>query len=328
MRILVIQLKRIGDLVLTTPVLRALAEKMPHARVTVVTNKACEELARGLRARRVIVLRNAWDTIRTGLWARGRSFDAILDFSGTDRSAFLTALAGARHKITYERFRRKGPVRSRVYNRFVDASVQDLHTADYHLALLKALGIKMRGLPSEIHFSERSLCKAESILKKKHISPPFAVIHPGTARSEKYWQPEKWARIANHLKEHHGLTCVITGTKAADEKRHVDAILSGAPHTISLLGKCKLLETAAIIQKARIFCGVDTAAMHLADAVHTPVVALFGPTNPRHWSPRHTVHRVVGADNSGKSVAMQDITVEDVQNAIDHVLIKEKEAVA
>lgn len=304
-RILILQLKRIGDLILTTPIVHALREHLPQAELTLVTDASCRTLAEAIPVdHRCYVQRGAVAQALLGLgpnaWLRrhlilGR-YDFCLDLTGTDRSLILALLSGSKRRVTFTRFRKKF-LRSAAYTDFVDSSVRDRHTADHHTDLLRPLGITTESVPLDIRIDEATATRARDLLTKAGISQNFAIIHAGTARSEKYWLPERWAAVAQHLQETHHLRIVLTGSTDPAEQTHLAAIRAAAPTVdfVDLSGQTSLLELAAVIQQAQIFCGVDTAAMHLADAMRTPTVALFGPTNPYHWRPRHTRHIILRA---------------------------------
>jgi ADP-heptose:LPS heptosyltransferase len=125
---------------------------------------------------------------------------------------------------------------------------------------------------------------------------PFAVIHPGTARPEKYWIPQRWAEVITHLRERHGLECAITGGADDFEHTHISKIQAALPvPVIDIAGKIDLLTFAAVIARARLCVSCDTGAVHLAAAFRKPQIALFGPTNPFHWRPRHECAVVISA---------------------------------
>jgi ADP-heptose:LPS heptosyltransferase len=122
------------------------------------------------------------------------------------------------------------------------------------------------------------------------------VIHAGTARPEKYWVASRWAEVAGTLASTYDLEIVLTGSTDPAETSHVSDIIQALDSGVSarnLCGKTRLPALAAVIAGAKVFCGVDTAAMHMAEAVRTPCLALFGPTNPYHWRPRVTKNAVL-----------------------------------
>ena len=289
---LLLQLKRIGDAILTTPLLAALREHLPGAHLTLALDRATAALAPAMNADRILIRgQNFWPALATG------RFDVVLDLTGTDRSALATVLTRASRRITWARFAKK-PLRRLIYNEFVESSVRERHTADHHTDLLRALDIIVENVPLALHLPETARAEATAALTAAGITEDYAVIHPGTARSEKYWLPERWAEVIARLQRDYGLPVVLTGSNDPAERAHLQAI-SSQLSTINhqrpaiLAGQLTLLGTAAVIERARLLCAVDSAPVHLADALGTPVIALFGPTNPHHWRPRRTTAHVV-----------------------------------
>ncbi len=309
-RILAIQIKRIGDLILTAPALTRLRQARPDARITLVTMGAAGQLVPAIPA---VDTHFSYRYRRPNLRMWGSllldRYDTVLDFNGTDRSAFMTWLTGADRRVTYAK-RARGPWRERTYTHTSGAKLRPLHTVDHMGALLDAIGVPADGGPTPLSLDIPGPVQAgvDDLLARHGLEGPFAVIHPGTARPEKYWKAERWAEV---IRECTGgprrLPCVITGGNDPDETRHLSAILAaldsghtggvGAP--LMLAGKLSLLETAAVIRRADLALGVDTAAMHLASAFEVPQVVLFGPTNPYHWRPRHPDARILLAGHDG-----------------------------
>jgi len=320
MRILILQLKRIGDAILTTPLLSALRERLPDAHLTLALDRATAALAPALGADHILIRsQNFWLALATS------RFDVVLDLTGTDRSALVTVLSRAPRRITWARFAKK-PFRRLIYNEFVESSVRDRHTADHHTDLLRALGIAVENVPLALRLPATARDEAATALTAAGIVGDYAVIHPGTARPEKYWLPERWAEIIAHLQRDLGLAVVLTGSNDPAERTHLEAInsqLSTLTPQLSpaiLAGKLTLLGTAAVLERARLLCAVDSAPVHLADALGTPVIALFGPTNPHHWRPRRTTAYVV-TSVAGKA-PMSEISTAAVLTEISSLLPK------
>jgi ADP-heptose:LPS heptosyltransferase len=114
------------------------------------------------------------------------------------------------------------------------------------------------------------------------------LIHPGTAREEKFWPAAHWAALVDDLHHKYRVPIVLTGGNWEFERQHLAGILSATTVPIlDLSGKLNLRQLAPVIAGARLAVTVDTAAMHLASSFCVPQIALFGPTNPFHWAPRH-----------------------------------------
>lgn len=326
MRILALQLKRIGDLVLTTPALAALRSAWPDAEIALAVAPGCAPLL------------NAIPSINTGVvLGRGRGFrpwqqvlsgpwDVCLDFTGTDRSALAVALSRAKKRIAFE-WVRKSKLRAAAFNRFIASPVRERHTVDHYLDLAAAIAPSENAPLPELDVAESARVETTQILRQHSIVGPFAVLHPGTARPEKYWLPERWAEVAAHLKDRHGLACVITGGSDPYELAHVAGIGGGA---VNLAGRIDLLTFAAVLAQARLSVSCDTGAVHLAAAFQTPQIALFGPTNPFHWHPRHERALVLSAAQPDapltaftprmKGAPMERISTAAVIRAIDSLL--------
>lgn len=296
-RILLLQLKRIGDFILTAPAVAALRSAKPDAEIVAVVPTNVSGISRcftGLSS--VRPYRHGWPNLRTWTAVAAGSWDMCLDFAGTDRSALMTRLSRAKTRCGYRKFA-DSPSLALAYNRLSDASVRDLHTVDFHLALLDTIGVTTAGradcgfaLPAEM--AER----AERQLHEQGIDRAFVVIHPGTARSEKLWPADRWAAVIGHLVEKGGHQVVLTGSSESMEQGHLADLRRHllVPAT-DLSGRLSLLETAAVISRAEFALGVDSMAMHLAAMFQRPQIVLFGPTNPFHWRPRHERAVVIAA---------------------------------
>jgi ADP-heptose:LPS heptosyltransferase len=318
-RVLILQLKRIGDVLLTTPVIAALRAHAPDCHITLALDAGTSALATALGADRVLVRgRDFWRGLAGG------GFDVCLDLTGNDRSALAALVSRAPRRITWSRFAKK-PLRRVVYTEFVESSVKTRHTADHHTDLLRALGIAAEGIPMTLALPEDARAEAAAALSE--VREPFAVVHPGTARPEKYWLPARWAEVISTLREEHGLTVVLTGSNAPEERAHLDAIQAALPEScVEFAGKLSLLGSAAVLERARLVCAVDSAPVHFADALGRPVIALFGPTNPFHWRPRRATARLVTAAEVAEitpdypKAPMSDIRVEPVLDAVRELL--------
>jgi ADP-heptose:LPS heptosyltransferase len=213
------------------------------------------------------------------------SFDICLDFTGNDRTAFYSVLSKSKERIAFQ-WVQKSRFRALFYNRLVDSPVRNHHTIDHYLDLLKALDIHSAPVPISLHIPEWAGKKAGQLLEAAGVTGEFIVVHPGTARLEKYWPPERWAEVIDYCKREFKIPCVLTGGTEGFEQSQIAAIKSRSD-CADLSGKLDLLTLAALAQRAKLFLSVDSAPMHLASAFQTPQVALFGPTNPFHWHPRH-----------------------------------------
>lgn len=328
--ILALQLKRIGDLVLTVPALRTLRGARPDARIVLVVQDHAEGIARMIPG-----IDDVWVYRRrrpnAGIWRRlvATRFSASLDFNGTDRSTFMTFLARARTRAGFLRQGRKW-VRGRVFNALDDSRLLKFHTVDFFTRLLRTLGIDEPPAALRLEVPDEEAVRAGELLRAHGIAGRFAVVHAGSLRPEKYWLPERWAEVIDHVAGRLGMPVVLTGGGDAAEREHLTAIASAAHSpVVHLAGSLSLAGSAAVIAKAGLFLGVDTAATHLAASFEVPQVVLFGPTNPHRWRPRHCRTRILLAGQPGPvtvfaerlpRVAMSEITVDQVVRAVDDLM--------
>ena len=287
MKILFIQLKRIGDLILTTPAIAAVREKFPEAHLTLVISSDSKALAPTIDGvNKLLVMPRGFGGIKTAAAIAAGKFDYCLDFTRNDRSSFLVLLSRARKRIVSFRIKVRSKFRTRFYNEFVPHRMRDMHTIDYHLALLEPLGISNASRAVALNLPKRARESAERLLGANNVRRDFIVFHPGSARAEKFWNARRWAEVINYAAEKHNADLVITGGPSPLEQTHIDDIKSKVRHNVvDLSGKTDLLALAAIIARARLLITVDSATVHLAAAAKTPQVILFGPTNPFHWRP-------------------------------------------
>ena len=299
MNVLLLQLKRIGDLILTVPAIAALRKDFPAAKITLVVSHGSRQVLPAIPgidhtyvARGRLTDAPQWIALATS------NFDYCLDFSRTDRSAFLTLLSGAERRITYDTIRRE-PLRQLSYNEFVPSQVRFVHTIDHHLALLAPLGVHEASSDIHLALPRKAKTQVANLIAQENLGDDFIIIHPGSARAEKFWLARRWAELANGIPEN-AFRIVLTGGKSRLEQQHIARIKSHLRRpAVDLSGQLDLLTLSALIQRARLLLTIDSAPMHLAGALGTPQVALFGPTNPFHWHPRGAPAIILRAGNAG-----------------------------
>ena len=151
MNILLLQLKRIGDLILTTPAITALRKKYPDADITLAVSRECAELLPAIsNVDHVLIARRNLRDVGMVSSVAGKRFDYCIDFTRNDRSALLTLLSGARKRVASYRVREQSKTRARAYTDLVGVRVRDLHTIDYNMALLQPLDIRAAASPPQL----------------------------------------------------------------------------------------------------------------------------------------------------------------------------------
>ncbi len=330
MNILLLQLKRIGDLVLTTPVIAALRDKFPEAVLTLIVSREGAPLLPAITGvDRTYVIHRKLSDVKIFRAVALEKFDYCLDFTGNDRSALLAWLSGAQKRIASNWTRVQSKFRAGAYNEFVADRVSDLHTLDFHLTLLEPLGI--RNVSTAIKLQPPAAREKANDIRRGHkIDHPFVIFHPGSARKEKFWHAQRWAEVIDYARTVLKFTPVLTSGNSALEQRHIAEIKSKLAQPVAdLSGKIDLLTLTALVEQARMIVTVDTAPMHLAAAVRTPQVVLFGPTNPFHWRPRQSNALILHGRSMAPAVeftpeqprhSMNDISTEAVINAMNSLL--------
>jgi hypothetical protein len=222
------------------------------------------------------VLRYDTGRVNAALWAAVSvgGWEVCLDFTGTDRAALLTQLSGAKERVGYRKFCGKS-LRARAYTKLCEASVRELHTVAFHRALVAEVGAKMGGDEEGAVFGFKAGTRERlaEVMREHGVRERYAIVHPGTARREKFWLAERWVEVVLYLK---GAGCqrVMTGTGVGLEAEDVAAIRA-EEGVVDLTGKLALWELAALMQGARVAIGVDSMAMHLAAMWKVPQVVLF-----------------------------------------------------
>jgi predicted lipopolysaccharide heptosyltransferase III len=325
--ILLLQLKRIGDLILTTPAINALRQEFPKARITLAIANECRQLVPAIpNVDRFLVVRRNWRDIAVFLSVALRRCDIVIDFTRNDRSAALAYLSRASKRIAAYRPHNEPEERARVYTDFSEP-MSGLHTIDYHLALLRPLG--MKNPPTELHLDLPVAAQrnAQSLLSEAKIGNRYVVFHPGAARAEKLWEPERWAELIERTQPK--IDIVLTGSQSELEQQYIRQIKANLS-VVDLSGRTDLLTFAALLAKACFLVTVDSAAMHFAAATQTPQVALFGPTNPFHWRPRGSPALILRGQSTiplnqfapkQERVPMKQISTEAVLRAMDCFLL-------
>ena len=331
-KILLLQLKRIGDLILTTPAVAALRESFPDTQLTIIVSSKCADLLPAIpNVDRTLMARRNPRDLALFFSIAGRGFDYCIDFTGNDRSAFLAFLSGAPRRMVSYRVHEQSKMRGRAYTDFVNIRMRDVHTIDYNLALLEPLAIQTAvSRAPYLQLPQMAHDKADALRRDWKITRPYVILHPGSARREKLWEPGRWAEVIDHFGRNNDIDLVLTSGPSPDEQAHVAAIKNNAQQQIiDLSGKTNLLTLAALLGQSRGLVTVDSAPVHLAAATRTPQVVLFGPTNPFHWRPLESQAFILQGESAAPVTefspaqprfAMSQISTEAVISAMDLLL--------
>lgn len=291
MRVLIVRLSALGDIIHTLPV--AWNARMGGATVGWLTERRYHGLLEGnpsverlffadtRRWRRNPVAPSTWSAIRDlGRALKEFAPDATLDPQGLWKSALLARLAGA-PVVSFSAAARREPSSAILVSTGVDLAPGAEHVVDQNLSLLAPLGLTAtRRAPDARYLLSPEDAPASAFLRA--LPAPFALYHPGAARSEKAWGEERYAELASRLYEDLRLHPAISWGPG-DEPR-VARLSDRLPHAakIPLLGFRGL---AQVMKRASLFVAGDTGPVHLADALGVPALALFGPEAHRRNIP-------------------------------------------
>jgi heptosyltransferase-3 len=301
-RILVIKLKQPGDVLVSSPVLAALQEAWPRARISYLVPKGTEEMiADHPLLDQLYVVERRGDSWGQGLSLlrelRRARFDLVIELSGGDRGAFYTWIAGARERLGFGYGGRAFWHRF-CFTRLLPPPPLRMHMVEHNLDAVRALGIEPLAPRLQFFWKPEVDKKIRELLAAHSLTPGgFVVMHPGAGWRFKCWTAAGYARVMEVLETEKHLKVVLTGSQAGPEQELAAAILKESRVSpVNLLGRLTLKELGALMAQARFFFGVDSAPMHLAAAVGTPAVALFGPSGAFNWGPWGEGHLVIKKD--------------------------------
>jgi heptosyltransferase-3 len=338
-RVLVIKLRHIGDVLMMTPMLRALKDAMPDAGITVVVPDGMEELlSANPCVNEVLTFRKGGGLIKDLKLLktlRAGKFDIAINMTEGDRGAVMCLASGAKIRIGADPKGRGFLGKGRLFTSLVPQR-WDRHRALMDLEMAVPLGIKPSNQGLELYTSRCDDEYVGGLLADQGIEDgePIATVHPTSRWLFKCWKDESVAEVIDYLQAR-GLRVIITSgpdKKETEKAARIASLAKSRP--IDLTGLLTLGQLASLLKMSRLFFGVDSAPMHVAAAVGTPVVALFGPSDHKVWAPFTDKARVVmkkdmfpclpcrkdGCGGSKKSDCLEAITVQEVVFAIEELL--------
>lgn len=330
-RILIVRLSAIGDVLHGMPVLCALRDALPGAYLAWVAEPRGAELLRGHKAldELVVVPRGWLRSMREVLNLRARlrhlRFDAAVDLQGLSKSAIAAWLSGAPVRIGFESPQGR-EISPWLNNVRVLATAP--HVVDRNLQLLAPLGIEPAGARFDVPESPGAAATAARILQSHHLPDRFVLVNPGAGWPPKVWPAARFAEVVRVLGQRRGLRSLVVW---AGEQEHAwaDEIVDASNGFAVLAPPTTLVELAAIARRAALCISADTGPLHLAAAVDTPCVGLFGPVSAKRNGPYGaasvSVQKVclTGSSRARRNAggeSMRAITVDDVLAACQAIL--------
>jgi len=376
-KILVIKLRQIGDVLLSVPVFRALREKFPQAHIAALVNSGTEEVLSGntLIDEVIVFNRNIkkMNPLQKCLQEfffirniRKQGFALTVDLTSGDRAAIISFLSGARYRLAHDPGRFGFWGKNHLYTH-VAPKDGNQHIVLQNLDLVRQFDINTNNLTVDYYIPEEARLFVIKLFEDNKIREKDTVVHvhPTSRWLFKCWKDESMAAVISWLMEQ-GVKVIVTSAPDQKEIDRARKILSLAPplprpdpHLLDLCGQTNLKQLAAISAGADLFLGVDSAPMHIAAAVGTPVLALFGPSHVYRWAPwsndasfprtredfaqhykngcYHLGNHVIvqrqwdcfpcgkaGCNGSKRSDCIEDISVIEVEELLNDMIVKKK----
>jgi len=351
-KILVIKLRHIGDVLLTIPVFRALRETFPHAHITGLVNSGTEEVLLGnplideiiifdRKIKNFSLIKRYFSELRFLKQVKSKAIDLVIDLTSGDRAAIISFISRAKYRLARDP-KRKGFLGKRyLYTHLANVDSR-MHMVLQNLEVVRQFGISTDNLTVDMFVSEADRKFAERIIKKDGYTK-IVHVHPSARWLFKCWKDEYMADVIGWLIKQ-GIKVVVTSSPEKNEIGKTKQILSlvltnnlqNRSQLVDLCGKTTIKQLAAISAVSDLFFGVDSAPMHIAAAVGTPVVAIFGPTGDiwRPWGSNNIVIskkmdckpcRKFSCDGIQERACMVAVTPDDVKKVLASKFTKEYE---
>lgn len=338
LNILLIQLGDIGDVILSFPCIRALRENFPLANIIVAVKENASELIEDCPWATGVVSINKdkrrWAqeiAYQRGFFSRLRKFhfDVAIDLRTGTRGAILAFLSGARQRIGF--YAPDGKLwRNMAFSHlaFLEAKA-GMHLAECYLKLLTTYNVKTANVWPKLDIPLEKQQRAVALIRRESIplDQPLIAVQPFSLWRHKDWGPDKYIRLINWISLEYKFPVIITGSP--DQREQAEEIAKMCRENVyNFTGKTSTGIFAAILKACGLFIGGDSAGMHIAAAVGTPTVSIFGPSSSVGWAPRGKLHYVVqknlpcipchkkGCQDSGISRCLEELTVNEVISVV------------
>lgn len=334
-RILIIRLDRIGDVMLSTPVIRAVREAYPASHISFMVRPYSRDIIAGNPFLDEVIEYDKnmgmLGTVKFIGFLRRKRFDLALILHPTSRTHLLTYLARIPKRIGFDK-----KMAFMLTRRIPHTKQFGLkHEIDYTLDLVRHIGVESYSRTLHMPISGKSEEKVERLFTRHGVarSDPIVVINPGASCRSKRWDVERFARAADELAKRHKVKIVVVaGSEDKDIAGRLAVSMKGP--CVNLAGSTTVADIASILRRASLFISNDSGPVHIACAVGTPVIAIFGRSDrglsPVRWGPSNpgdvALHKDVGciaclAHNCKLGFkCLEAVTVEDVVSAAGKIL--------
>lgn len=311
-RILIIKLRHHGDMLLTTPVITSLRQQYPNAEIDMLIYLETRDMLECFPALTTLytvdrrwkkqgVRAHLGHEIRLVRRLMQRKYDLVINLADQWRSAIVTRLSGAPVRLGFAFPKRRGKTWPLCHTQLISTEGHEkLHTVEQNLAILAPLNLPSISSRATMSYAPQDELAITDLLHQHGVKLPYIVVQPTSRWFFKCWTEAKMAETLRALSAK-GFPIVVTSGPDKRELEMVENILSLCPGLAitSLAGKLTLRQLAALIDRAALFIGVDSVPMHMAAALQTPLVALFGPSKLTLWKPWQAKGEVIWAGDFG-----------------------------
>jgi heptosyltransferase-1 len=326
-KFLIVRLGSLGDVIHGIPAAAALRNHYPQARIDWLVDPRYMELLALVECidnripfdPRELTSGRARATLRE---LRRTGYDAVLDLQGLLKSAVVSRLAGARRTVGFPKRHLREPLARLFYTDTPDPGAAS-HVIHKNLALLAAVGVADR----TVHFPIR-IPRTSPSTTAERLGSEYAIVNPGAAWPNKRWPPDRFGAVAAAMQREFGFRSLVLW--GPDEESLAQAVVDASQGAAEAAPRTTIPDLVGLAREARIMISGDTGPLHIAGAVGTPIVALFGPTLPERngpWSPRDIVISRVGQCSCfyerrcrTGSPCINDISVSEVVDAVRRCL--------
>ena len=287
-KILVIMTRRIGDVLLTSPLIGSLKSAWPNSKIDVlVLENTRDILSRHPDIHQIIStpIRASKLTATKWLLSLWRRYDLAISALPSDRATLYAGIAG-KYSIGLVENQPSQNWKKILLNEWVAFDDIKTHTVSMALQLASQLGLGLQ-YAFKLRWTNHDSSKVDELLLNHSIAPnqSYAVLHMYPKFAYKMWSTDAWVDLITWLNQKN-IQVILTGSSDPDEMLYIKKVMTDLPaNAINVAGKLNFAQTAYLLNKARLFVGPDTVVTHLAAAVGTPSIAIFGPSNPVKWGP-------------------------------------------
>lgn len=307
-KILLIQLRQLGDILLTTPVVRAIKEQIPEAQIDFMTYPMGQLIIQGnplVRKHVVAPQKGIISTVRFVRSLRREHYDVVIDFMATPRSAVMARLVPAYERIAFQ------TGRSAFFTQTIPRARSDQYIVREKFQLLKPLGMAPSDVRMMLPVDEKDYQLPRKFIQdhvKLRDSQMRVILSPTHRRAQRKWPLERWAQLAVWLEK--SMKADVIWIWGPGEEEEIDLAIKLSQGVGFKSPKTTFRELAALIADSHLFIGNSNGPSHVAVAMDTPSIQLHGPTSARSWCPMTERHQAVqGAD-------MEAISLSEVQSLV------------